>query len=255
MSAATVTPVVVSLISAAVAIPSVLLSARTARRTAQLSYELDREKSRATKEEQVEEVMSRYREPLLRPAFDLQSRIYNIIVHRFMVRYGAEGREHEREYARTNTVFLFAEYFGWVEILRRDVQFLDLGDVERNHLLVERLERIGDTFSSSGGTLSDPAFRMLRGQQRALGELMIPSAADGGGRRYCIGYAQFCARLRDEPAFAEWFRPLSEDVSALAEEDACSDERLTKLQHALIDLIDFLDDPPARFRAEFRSKL
>ena len=256
MRAATLTPIAVSLISALVAVTSVLLSARTARRTARLSHELDLEKSRATKEQQVEELMSRYREPLLRAAFDLQSRIYNILVHRFMVRYGAEGRDHERQYARTNTVFLFAEYFGWVEILRRDVQFLDLGDVERNHLLVERLESIGDTFSSSGGTLSDPAFRMLKGQQRALGELMIPGQdGDGGARRYCIGYAHFCARLRDDPAFADWFRPLGDDVSALVEEGNGGHERLTRLQHALIDLIDFLDDPPVRFRPEFRSKL
>ena len=248
------TPIAVSLISAVVALAGGAYSAWAARKSARLTFELDLAKSRASKEQQVEELMSRYREPLLRAAFDLQSRIYNIIKQGFMVRYGAEGREHEKQYARNNTVFLFAEYFGWVEILRRDVQFLDLGDVERNHLLVERLESIGDTFSSSGPDVP-VAFRMLRGQQRALGELMIPSGGDGQARRYCIGYAQFCTRLRDDQTFAEWFRPLCEDVAALVDESYSGFERLARLQRALIDLIDFLDDPPRRFRAEFRSKL
>jgi len=249
--------VAVSLISAAVALVSVYVSSRAARGTARLSYEFDLAKSQATKEQLVEELMSRYREPLLRAAFDLQSRIYNIIEQRFMVRYGVDGRVHEQRYARDNTVFLFAEYFGWVEILRRDVQFLDLGDVERNHLLVQRLEGIGDTFAASDPDIVDPSFRILRGQQRALGELMIPSRADvdTGSRRYCVGYAAFRGHLDDDPAFADWFRPLCEDVSALVDEETRGFPRLIRLQHALLDLIEFLDDPPRRFLRERCRKL
>lgn len=261
--------IVVSLVSAAVALGSVVLSARAARQTAQLNHELEMAKSRATKEELVEELMSRYREPLLRAAYDLQSRIYNIIRQEFLVRYGGQGREHEQAYAVDNTLFLFAEYFGWVEILRRDVQFLDLGDVERNRLLVERLEAIGDTFASDRKVLA-PSFRIFRGDQRALGELMIPSSSDsngggggggggdrGGERRHCIGYARFRDRLHHDPAFAAWFQPLAADVSALAlaKDDAGGHERLTRLQHDLIDLISFLDDPPRRFLREYCTKL
>ena len=248
-------PVVVSLISAAVALVSGYLSTKAARRTARLSYELDLAKSKATKEQLVEELMSRYREPLLRAAFDLQSRIYNVIEQGFMVRYGAQGRDHEREYARDNTVFLFAEYFGWVEIMRRDVQFLDLGDVERNRLLVQRLEKIGDMFSSDR-EIPSPVFRILRGQQRALGELMIPSPSDGGAARsHCIGYAAFRGRLTEDDVFAAWFRPLCEDVAGLVEEDGGGRARLIGLQHALLDLIEFLDDPPRRFVQEHRKRL
>lgn len=248
--------IAVSLISAAVALVSIYISARAARGTARLSYELDLAKSRATKEQQVEELMSRYREPLLRAAFDLQSRVFNVIRQGFLVRYGAQGRDHERNYARDNTLFLFAEYFGWVEILRRDVQFLDLGDVERNRLLVERLESIGDTFSSDR-RIAGSAFRIFRGEQRALGELMGPTGreADTSARTLCIGYAEFRRRLREDPTFAEWLRPLAEDVAGLAEEDTSGYERLTKLQHALVDLIAFLDDPPTRFLREYCTKL
>lgn len=248
--------IAVSLISALVALGSIVLSARAARGTARLSYELEEAKRKATKAEMVDELMSRYREPLLRAAFDLQSRIYNIIKQQFMIRYGAQGRDHEREYAVDNTVFLFGEYFGWVEILRRDVQFLDLGEVERNRLLVERLEKIGDVFATDKH-LADPAFRIFRGEQRALGELMIHPAPDpdGDSRRQCMGYARFRTRLRDDESFADWFRPLCEDVSALRSGPTAAYERLRALQHALIDLIDYLDDPPVRFLREYCTKL
>ena len=246
--------IVISVISAVVALASVWLAAWAAQRTARLTHELDLEKSRATKEQQVEELMSRYREPLLRAAFDLQSRIYNIMRQRFLLRYGGRGDDHERAYARDNTLFLFAEYLSWVEILRRDVQFLDLGDVVQNRLLVQHLEKIHHTFADDR-QIKDRMFRIFRGQQRALGELMIAGPGDGTSPRQCLGYAQFRERLRADEAFAEWFQPLVGDISALESEDAPTSERLTELQHALIDLIAFLDDPPVRFPADRRTRL
>ena len=70
--------------------------------------------------------MSRYREPLLRAASDLQSRIYDIVGQKFLACHLQQGGPADQEYACRNTMFVFAEYLGWVEILRRGVQFLDL---------------------------------------------------------------------------------------------------------------------------------
>ncbi len=119
----------VALISGAMAAGSVVLSARTAASTAQLQHDLESRRVEATKEEQVEEITSRYREPLVRAAFDLQRRIYNIVRGGFMGRHLGVADEEEHRYARMSTLFVFAEYLGWVEIVRRGVQFLDLGDV------------------------------------------------------------------------------------------------------------------------------
>jgi AAA ATPase-like protein len=67
----------------------------------------------------LEQVMSRYREPLLRAAFHLQSRVYNIVEQAFLLRYLQRGSPAEQEYACRNTMFVLAEYLGWVEMLRR----------------------------------------------------------------------------------------------------------------------------------------
>jgi hypothetical protein len=173
---------VVALISAAVALLSVALSVWSARSTARLQDELEQRRQQASKEELVEQVMSRYREPLLRAAFDLQSRIYNIVRQRFLARYLQQGGQDDQRYACHNTMFVFAEYLGWVEILRRGVQFLDLGDVRRNRLLVERLEAIG-TILSTDRDFQDAVPCIFRGEQRAIGELMMDpaQAGEGGG--------------------------------------------------------------------------
>jgi hypothetical protein len=67
----------VAVISAVVALVSILLSANTARSTAvlqvRLQDELEQRREQASKASRLEEVISRYRDPLLNAAFDLQS--------------------------------------------------------------------------------------------------------------------------------------------------------------------------------------
>lgn len=250
------TELAVAVTSSAVALLSVGISVWNARSTARLQDELEQRRRQASKEELVEQVMSRYREPLLRAAFDLQSRVYNIVGQRFLARYLQQGGPADQEYACHNTMFVLAEYLGWVEILRRGVQFLDLGDVRRNRLLVERLEAIGTVLSSDRG-FPGAVPQMFRGQQRAVGELMIDPGQPGEQApvRQCIGYATFTTRLAHDPDFAHWFASLERDIRQLAASPAPDHRRLVALQHALLDLIDFLDDPPVRFPAEQRSRL
>ena len=57
---------------------SVVISANAARGTGRLQDELETQRQRASNEELLNQVMSRYREPLLRAAFDLHSCVSNI---------------------------------------------------------------------------------------------------------------------------------------------------------------------------------
>jgi len=60
------------------------------------------------------EKLDRYREPLLTAADDLGSRINNIRHHGFLFYLGVSGRERT---ALLGTLFRFAQFLGWVEIL------------------------------------------------------------------------------------------------------------------------------------------
>jgi hypothetical protein len=251
--------VAVAVISAAVALLSILISANTARSTAvlqaRLQNELEQRREQADKALRLEQVMSRYRDPLLSAAFDLQSRIFNILVGSFWV-YIRDDDHEDQAYAIKSTIFVIAQYLAWAEALRRGVQFLDLGDLKRNQDLVDRLEAIRSTFATDS-RFGRP-FRIFRVHQRAIGELMLESFSDAneaGMLWNCTGYAAFCTRLEHDEAFAPWFAQLDRDVQQLADSVDPARGRLTALQHDLVDLLDFLDESAVRFPRNMRSRI
>lgn len=203
--------------------------------------------------------MNRIRDPLLWAAFDLQSRIYNIVAQHFLFAYMKNGSESERGYAKRNTLFVFAQYLGWLEIVRRRVQFLELGSQEDNLEVVNFFSKAASILSmdsfprASSNSPPDSMFRVFRGDQRAIGEIMIE--AGSGGEFAIIGYAEFCTRLDSDPSFAQWFTQLSESIDQIASADDPSHPRLVALQHNLIDLINLLDPAVSRFPDRLRRKL
>jgi hypothetical protein len=200
-----------------------------------------------SREEESERLLRRYRDPVVRAAFDLQSRIYNIVVNRFLEKYLVRGTPAEQEYAVESTLYVIGEYFGWVEVLRQEVQFLDLGDAGKSRELRERLGAINSIFFSER---PDTAFRIFRGEQRAIGQVMVAPVSVSGGREV-IGYADFVAR-RKSPEFARWFNKLDADIRQLATSDARPD-RLIDAQNALIGLLAFLD-PENQYFPESRRQ-
>ncbi len=243
--------IVVAISAAIVSVVSAILSVVAANRVAHLEHRLAMEREERTRLRQLDDVMRRYRQPVLQAAVDLQSRFYNIVQNRFLQRYYFAS-ESDRAYATTSTLYVIAEYLGWVEILRREVQYLDLGDLEANRKMTDLREEITSLFLSDR---IDGAFRLLRGEQRAIGEIMLVARPANELARYeCIGYAGFTQKLEHND-FAKWFARLTADIERLAGYEDVREQRVLKLQHALIDLIDFLDPQLARVPASRRQKL
>ncbi|MER7404733.1 hypothetical protein ABT373_20100 [Streptomyces sp. NPDC000070] len=237
------TELIVASMSGAVALVSVVISARASRRQALLAAELERQTAAYARDAARQDVMSRVRDPLLWAAYDLQSRIYNIARSQFgfLTLYYRDGTPQEREYARRNTLYVIAEYFCWVEILRQRVQFLDLGNREDNRKVVDLLHEVSNRFSADRN--QGAGFRLFRGEQRAIGELMVSQVGDDQG---CIGYAEFCRRLDTDQEFGAWFASLDEAIQELGTEFNV-EPRLIEIQHTLIKLIKFLDQNGERF--------
>jgi hypothetical protein len=206
--------------------------------------------------------LSHYRDSLLWSAFDLQSRLWNILygweVNRsgsgrgFIRAFLLEGSEPEAVYARRSTAYLFAEYLGWAEIFRRDIKFLDLGRGDRNWQVMMILSQISRIIGSSNNT-GGRSFRVFRVDQRAIGELMIAPESKPG-ERWCIGYAEFCRRSTQDSEFGGWIEELLGDLDLAAREPEMASERLAELQNQLISLIDLLDPRAIRFPAAERSR-
>jgi hypothetical protein len=217
--------------------------------TTRLAGRLEAERHERTKAELLDELMDRYRDPLLQTSFDLQSRIYNIAEQGFLQEHYLNGTDATREYARENTLYVLAEYLGWVEILRREVRFLELGDEAANRDWATRLAAVRSTLQTAELAT---CFRLFNGQQRAIGEIMV---ARDGERLETVGYAKFLG-CQEEPQFNRWFEHLRKDIDTLARDpNGGHDERLRALQGALIDLIDLLDPEAVRVQASQRRRL
>jgi hypothetical protein len=235
-----------SALAAVLSVVAVLLSAW-------ISYR----QTRQSRLDRAEDLATRFREPLLQAAYNLQSRLYNMVKQDFLGRFHAapEATEQEREYAVDNTCYLFGQYLCWVEIIRRESQYVDPRSRDNNRAISERLEAVRNCMAESTRH-RDRALRLFRGEQRALGELMlvaVPTPTGDVPRWECLGYAAFVEALH-EPRFKQWFGPLQDGVLELSRTGEYP-QRLTDLQHTLVDLIDVLDPEHDRVHSDYRARM
>jgi phosphoglycerate-specific signal transduction histidine kinase len=194
-----------------------------------------------------ENTIARYREPLAQAAYDLQSRIYNIVQRNFLQRYLTNGTDRERGYAINNTVFVLAQYFAWTEIVRSDIQFIDLGEDAQTRELRRLQDNIYAILQNDAG---HPLLRVFAGEQRAVGERLVTRTRD---RADCMGYGAFLDQL---PAGKDpLLDALRDDVVQTSRNVGVATPRLVALQHALIDLLAYLDPDNVRFSEDRRSKV
>lgn len=224
------------------------LTGKHARQLTLLQAELEQQKSDRAQRERREELVYRFREPLARAAYDLQSRLWNILQGGFTEAYLLHGSGREKRYAVENTVFLIAQYFAWTEIIRREIQFIDLGQEDRTRDLSHLQDRITNLWGTDRPDF-ERRFRVWAGEQRAIGEILIEEGPRGPT---CAGYGRFMQILHDGDA--PLLTALYEDAASLAQAPVDQRLRMLTLQHALITLLKFLDAQFMRFPVESRTK-
>jgi hypothetical protein len=241
--------IIAALIAATAALITSIVSLISQRRTTALQHKLEMQREAGNRAAQIQQIMTKYRQPLLQAATDLQSRLYSIVRGHLLQVYG-RGSADERAYTMESTLFVFGQYFAWVEALRREVQFLDMGVDEQNRQVQDCIERITSEFLRDD---LEPEFRLFRGEQRAMGEVMLAPRVEGSGLE-CIGVASFRRRVNELDVDA-WFKKLRQDLDRLTQRSAVSSRRVERIQGALIDLMDCLDPQGVRIPRNRREKL
>lgn len=216
---------------------SLLWNGAQQRRLAELQAQLAREQAEQSKSAEAARLVARFRDPLLESAFDLQSRLYNTLSKRGTFSWPDDS------YYLPSSLFLVGQFFGWVEILRRDMLYSDIAAVGEAKQLVVRVRKIQDLFSQTSSKYQDYRY-IYRAEQRAIGEIMIQRNGDGTAPGTTIGYATFRCRL-DDDQFARWFSRFEAGLQTSPQPD--TPDRLRAIQIAMVDLLDFLDPDHERF--------
>ena len=226
----------IDIIAIVIAVISLIGSIISAGITALVTLHSDRAKQLS----ESEKLVAKYRDPLLLASMDLQSRLFNILEQDFLFYYDDASR---RDFVTLYTAFLVGQYFSWTYILRRQVQFLRFSTDKNNQKLSHTIEAIQSSFSSDGYGSDEELFMLWRGQQMAIGEIMT---VNEGGELLCTRYSTFVEKFKSEDvAFREWFDPIMEGITRLVEAQSGDGRlpanRLRRLQHLILDLVDILD--------------
>ena len=187
-------------------------------------------------------ILDRYRGPLLDAAWELGDRIDNLRHRRFLY-FLEEGNPRQQD-ARLSTLYRFANYFGWREQVRVQVQLLRFENEEDTRLVASFLgdvTRILATDSLDGGRAM-----LWAEEQRGIGELMAREHEGGSTVR---GHAGFWEEY--EKVFGPWMDSFGNDLLSTK---GVTGERLRLLGGAIFGLVICLDEEEAFPRTGWISR-
>jgi len=238
---AVATVVIAALVAGAV---SLLVTLITIRREA---LKENRQRQAAARDK-----LDTYRAPMLAAVDDLGRRINNIRHDNFLSYLSVEDRSDE---AVLSTLFRFAQYLGWTEIVHGYADRLRFEDNEATNEVADSIGDIAWILSADRFDRTDEAdFRtsqlmLWREEQRAIGELM--RSTDGTP----LGFNSFSEKYDTEKCgsgFAKWFCSFA---AQLRNESAPRTDRLTELQQVLAWLAQQLDADHVLVKREDNGKV
>ena len=175
-----------------------------------------------------------YRAPLMAAVHDLGLGIHNIRNRHFLEYLETDRRER----AVMTTLFRFAQFFGWTEIIYGYSDRLRFDDDEATKKVNQFLNDIGRTLSTDSLDRADEndftttRLMLWRDEQRAIGELM----RQVGDEPRCIGFDSFFRSYK--VGFAKWFATFRDE---LPNPSTAASNRFAALQTKLAQLIKELD--------------
>jgi hypothetical protein len=144
--------------------------------------------------------VNRYREPLIQACIDLHHHLEMVFFQ------DAGGLETEKD--KLELLYAFAQLFGWIEIVRRELLEFNFNDQIINKNIIDAMADLYNAFED-GRYSSDSAFHQTNMEMRAMGELMCSD-----DKMECIRYTVFIERMKNA-TFKEWFRNLKRSLTSL----------------------------------------
>jgi hypothetical protein len=228
------TALIVAASSGAVALASAGFAWRAQLAVTDRQAQRDQEAREEERRSQAKVILDQFRGPLLDAAWELGDRIDHIRNRRFLD-YRVEGSGREQD-AKLTTLFRFAHYFGWREVVRTQVQLLRFENEEDTRLVAGLLGDLSWVLSSD--RLDESRAMLWSDEQRGIGELMV---VDRDGTPPAVrGHAAFHRDYDD--LFAPWMERFAQDLLTPA---VAQGDRLRLLHWALLGVVRLLDEERA----------
>jgi hypothetical protein len=129
------------------------------------------------------------------------------------------------DYLMNSTLYLFGQYFAWIQILRDKVDYeLFQTEIDNEDFFIQ-IERVTESLDKYRGDLAGEMrsdFQLYRLQQQAIGELLVNRS---NGNTYVMNFSEFLQKLQDEE-FSQYFEPLKDMLEDLKPKNDYRWERL-----------------------------
>ena len=204
--------------------------------------------SRVQQGREVIAIKRKYASPLLLSANSLRERFQNIIKHIELIeKENWFHRQDGLDYYHKSTLFVVGQFFGWVQILRRNIAHLDFSTTKETKKFERFLNAIEGGFTDPGLYVKSKTGIPQHSQDKwvykfilqSLGALMITH--DEQGFRI-MDYAAFCKLFdgTEGEEFKNWFSHLAEIFKGLKSDDIRL-KRIIAIHTILNAFIDYLD--------------
>jgi len=190
---------------------------------------------------------SKYRDPLINAAYDLQCRIYKIYTYDIILNAIKKNDKREIDYLTYNTIYIICQFFAWREIIRVEIGFLYSND-DSTRLRISQI--LDDIYAVWQKDEFGPKLRVFSGEQRAIGEKMSRVTNEG---LKCMGYAEF--KNVAESGSVPFISDMITDVTTVSNSDSKCMNRLVCMHNHLVDLICLLDPNCKRIDTSQLTKL
>jgi hypothetical protein len=206
-------------------------------------------------------ISKRYKDPILLAATELARRISEIDRRYFEATKGFTKKIlfNKAEYIQTNyaddpyflkykiisTLYRFCAFFGWLEMYRQDITFLDSHSKKESYKSLEIIGKIREAIAD--GQLNKESdwqvwtdVLIFREELRAVGEGMIETTKD---QKSIMGYGKFQLLIDDLESNKKplWLRPVVNFFTDFKLKNDFRTKRMTLLIQTLKELIECLD--------------
>jgi hypothetical protein len=195
------------------------------------------------RQDRVREQIIKWANPILSAVEDLNHRLDNILDRGYVV-LNKQGQFSSQwsityDYFMSSTLYLFAQYFAWIQMLREQLSFELFQSEQTKVEFFKHMRAVGKPLADLPyaplNNCRGEDRQVFRLQQRVIGELLILRESNS---HRCMSYPDFLEKLK-EPSFDHHLVPLRALLENVNPDDNCRWIRLEETRKALWDLMEY----------------